>query len=146
MTLLCSQEVWYQGLVRDGTSGLVSQSVEDIKGFLKLVVDIQNGSNVTASVAVIRSGPNGNQILVSKPVFETIHYKLMCSGNQIYVINVIVFACHFRSEQPSCSSWGHSPCFNIFWIGPHQIAEWTLMRNLHSSVNKSNLVNSLDFW
>ena len=91
MTLPCSQEVWDQGLVRDSTSGLISQSVENIKGLLKLVVDIQNGSNITTSVAVVWSGPNGNQILVSKPVFEAIHNKLMCSCNQIYVVNVIVF-------------------------------------------------------
>ena len=48
-----SQEIWHKSLVWNGTGGLVSQSVEDVEGPLKLVIHIQNGSNVTASVAVV---------------------------------------------------------------------------------------------
>lgn len=70
----------------------------------------------------------------------------MRSGNQGDVVNVIEFSGNFRAKQPSSSSRRHGPGFDVFWVGPHEIAEWALMRNFHSSVNKSDLVNGLDLW
>ena len=51
---------------------------------------------------------------------------------------------HFRSEKPARSSWGHSPSFNLFGIGPHEITEWTLVRDFHLSVDESGLINGFD--
>ena len=68
----------------------------------------------------------------------------MRSGNQGNVIDVVELGGDLGSKQPSSASGRHSPCFDVLWIGPHEIAEWTLMRDLHSSVNKSHLVDGLD--
>ena len=48
-----SQEVRYKCLVWNGTGGLISQSMENVESLVKLLIDIQNRSNVTASVAVV---------------------------------------------------------------------------------------------
>lgn len=90
--------------------------MENVESLIKLLIDVQDGSNVTASVAVVRSRPDGNEVLVFEPVLEAIHDKLMCSGNQRDVIDVIEFSCHFRAEQPTSASWGHGPGLNVFWV------------------------------
>jgi len=118
--------------------------MENVESFIKLLIDVQDGSNVTASVAVVRSRPDGNEVLVFEPVLEAIHDKLMRSCDQGNVIDVIEFSCHFRAEQPTSSSRRHGPGLDVLWVRPHEIAEWTLMRNFHSSVDKSNLVDGLD--
>ena len=142
---MISQEVRHKGLVWNSTSGLISQGMEDFKGSYELVVHIQDRCNITTSVAIVWRGPNSNEVLISEPVFEAVHNKLMRSGNQRNVVDVIEFGGHSGSEEPSGTSWRHSPCFNVFWVGPHKIAERSFMRDLHSSVNKSHLIDSLNF-
>ena len=90
--------------------------MENVESFIKLLIDVQDGSNVTASVAVVRSRPDGNEVLVFEPVLEAIHDKLMRSCDQGNVIDVIEFSCHFRAEQPTSTSWGHGPGLNVFWV------------------------------
>jgi hypothetical protein len=119
--------------------------MENVESFIKLLIDVQDGSNVTASVAVVRSRPDGNEVLVFEPVLEAIHDKLMRSCDQGNVIDVIEFSCHFRAKQPTSSSRRHGPGLDVLWVRPHEIAEWTLMRNFHSSINESDLVNGFDF-
>jgi hypothetical protein len=118
--------------------------MEDVEGSIQLVIHVQDRGNVAASIAVVRSRPNSDEVLVSEPVLESVHHKLMGSGDQGNVVDVIELGGHLGSEEPSSASWGHSPSFNIFWVGPHEIAEWTLVRDLHSSVDESDLVNGFD--
>jgi hypothetical protein len=120
--------------------------VEDIESFVEGLIDVQDGGYITASIAVVWSGPDCHEVLVLEPVLETIHDKLMCSGNQRNIVNVIEFCGDLGTKEPSSSSWRHSPSFDVFWIRPHKVTEWTFMRNFHSSVNKSNLIDGLDLW
>ena len=69
--------------------------MENVESLIKLLIDIQNRSNVTASVAVVRSRPDRNEVLVFKPILEAIHDKLMRSSNQGDVIDMIEFSCNF---------------------------------------------------
>jgi hypothetical protein len=87
----CSQEVWNEGLVRYSSGGLVSQRVEDIKSFVQLVANVEDGGHVTTSIAVVRGRPDCHQVLVSEPVFEAVHHELMGSGNETDVVDVIKF-------------------------------------------------------
>jgi len=120
--------------------------MEDVEGLLELIVDVEDGGHVTASVAVIGRGPHCYEVLVSEPVLESVHYQLMGSGNQRDVVDVVEFSRHFGAKQPSGTSWRHGPSLDILWIGPHEVTEWTLMRNLHSSIDESDLINGLDLW
>jgi hypothetical protein len=141
---MISQEVRHKGLVWNSTSGLISQSMEDFKGSYELVVHIQDRCDITTSVAVVWCGPNCNEVLISEPVFKAVHDELMRSGNQRNVIDMIKLSCHSRSKEPSGTSGRHSPSFNIFWVGPHKITERSFVWDLHSSVNKSHLIDGFN--
>jgi hypothetical protein len=141
---MISQEVRHKGLVWNSTSGLISQGMEDFKGSYELVVHIQDRCNITTSVAIVWCGPNSNKILISEPVFEAVHDKLMRSGNQGNVIDVIKLSCHSRSKEPSGTSGRHGPSFNIFRVGPHKITERSFVWDLHSSVNESYLIDGFN--
>lgn len=67
----------------------------------------------------------------------------MSTSHKVKLIDVIELSCHFSSEEPAGSTWGHCPCVNIFGVGPHQIGEGALMWHFHSAVNQSDLVQSL---
>lgn len=68
----------------------------------------------------------------------------MRTGYEIKSVDVAEVVGDARAENPACSSSVNGPVFDIFRIAPHQIAERTFMRHLNSSVNGSNLINSLD--
>lgn len=68
-----SQEVWDEGLVRDGPRGLISQGVEGLEGVFELLVNVEEGRNVSASVAVVWCGPDGDEVLVLEPELVAVH-------------------------------------------------------------------------
>lgn len=72
MRAYCSQEVWNNLANRDGTLRLRG-GVEDLKGAFHALTDVEKGSDITASVAVVRGRPNSHKIGVLEPVFESVH-------------------------------------------------------------------------
>ena len=56
--------------------------MENVECSLQLVVHVQDGGNISASVAVVGCRPNSDEILVSEPVLEAVHDQLMRSGNE----------------------------------------------------------------
>lgn len=68
----------------------------------------------------------------------------MGTSNQIDIVDVIEFGSDLGSEEPSGTSWRHGPGLDVLWVGPHEIAEGTLVRDLHASVDESDLVDGLD--
>lgn len=71
--------------------------------------------------------------------------ELMSTGNQFKSIDMAEVIGDFRSKDPSSSSSIDGPIFNVLRVGPHEIAERSLMRNLNFSINGSNLINGLYF-
>ena len=140
-----SQEVGYKGLVRNSFRCLVPQSVEDVERFLQLVAHVQDRCHVTASVAIVRSRPHRDQVLVSEPVLESVHHELVSSCDERNVVDVVELRRDLGAEEPSSSSWGHCPGVNVFRIRPHEVAERSFVGDLHSSVDESDLVDGLDF-
>lgn len=120
--------------------------MENVESFFQFLIDVQNRGNVSTSVAIIRCRPDCNEILVSEPVLKAIHHKLMGSSNQGNIVDMIEFLSYLWSEQPSGTPRRHSPCFDILWIWPHEVTERSFVRNFHSSIDESYLVNSLDLW
>lgn len=142
--LSCSQEVGHDGLIVHGPGSLVSQGVEGLKGVFKLFIDFEHRGNIAASVAVVGCGPNGNEVAVSEPILVALHDELMCSCHKVNVIDMIEFSSDLGSEEPSGTSGGHCPGLDFFGVRPHKVAERTLVRDLHSSIDESNLVNGLN--
>jgi hypothetical protein len=75
-----SQEVGNNSFIRDNWRTLVGK--KDVERGFKVRVNSHERSTISAPVAVIWSRPNSNQVSVFKPMFVTIHNKLMCSGNK----------------------------------------------------------------
>ena len=56
--------------------------------------DVENRRDISAPVAVVRSGPDCNKVLVLEPVFEAVHDELMSTGDQLKVVDVAEFGGH----------------------------------------------------
>lgn len=70
--------------------------------------------------------------------------QLMRSRNQLEAVDVVELVGHLVAKQPAGTARADSPSVDIFGVGPHEIAESTLMRNLLSAGDDSNLVNGPD--
>lgn len=66
--------------------------------------------------------------------------------NQVQAIDMAEITGHFGAEYPSCSSGVDCPVLDVFGVGPHEITERTLVRDLNSPVDGSDLVDGLDLW
>lgn len=139
-----SQEVRNKGLIRNGPRGLISQSVEGLERVLELFVDVEEGGDVATSVAVVWRGPDGHEVLVLEPELVAVHDELVGTGDQIDVVDVIEFGSDLGSKEPSSTSRRHGPGLDVFGVGPHEIAEGALVRDLHASVDQPDLVDGLD--
>jgi len=118
--------------------------MEDLEGALHALADVEQGSYVTASVAVVRGGPDSHEVGVLEPVFESVHDELMSASNQVEVVDVVEFRSDLGAEEPSSTSRGECPGVNLLRIRPHQVAERSFMWNLHSSFKEADLIESLD--
>lgn len=90
---MCSQEIRDSSPVGHGAL-FVIDSIEDVELSFHILVNVQDRSNVSATVTVVRGGPNCYQVIVSEPELEPIHNELMCACDQIQVVNVIEFSGH----------------------------------------------------
>lgn len=138
-----SQEVGDYVPVRDHSGGL-AHSVENVEAALQVFVDIQVGGDIATAVAVVGSRPHRDQVLILEPVLEAIHHQLVSAGDQVEVIDVVELQRHLPSEQPAGATRRHGPGLEVFGVCPHQITERAFMGDFHASVDKSNLVKSLN--
>lgn len=144
-SLVSSQKVGDSCAIRHGALSVVD-GVEDVEVSFHMFVNVQDWSDISASVAVVRCWPNCNQILISEPVFESVHNQLMGASNQLQLIYVVELRSHTGSKQPACSSWRKWPAINVIGVRPHEIWEWTFMWEFHASFKQSDLVKGLDIW
>mmetsp|Transcript_42786 Transcript_42786/g.110333 ORF Transcript_42786/g.110333 Transcript_42786/m.110333 type:complete len:228 (+) Transcript_42786:1145-1828(+) len=68
----------------------------------------------------------------------------MRATNKLQSVDVVELFSYLRAEQPPCTTWRYSPRLNVFWVRPHQIAEWPFVRDLLLSLDEAHLINCLD--
>lgn len=68
----------------------------------------------------------------------------MCAGDQTNVVYLVKFLGHFRAEEPAGTTRGHSPRLDLLRVGPHEVTEGALVRDLHFAVDESNLIERLN--
>ena len=78
--------------------------VELEEGIFHELVDLHDGSLISASVAIVRGREHCDDIPVMGPVV-TIHHKLMCSGDKLQVVGMIELLRDILSERVSGTSW-----------------------------------------
>lgn len=69
----------------------------------------------------------------------------MSAGDQLQSIYVAEVASDLGSEDPPSSSCIDGPIFDVLWVGPHQIAERSLMRDFNLAIDCPDLIDGLDF-
>eukprot|EP00349_Pseudokeronopsis_sp_Brazil_P002355 CAMPEP_0202969612 /NCGR_PEP_ID=MMETSP1396-20130829/15428_1 /ASSEMBLY_ACC=CAM_ASM_000872 /TAXON_ID= /ORGANISM="Pseudokeronopsis sp., Strain Brazil" /LENGTH=228 /DNA_ID=CAMNT_0049697381 /DNA_START=33 /DNA_END=719 /DNA_ORIENTATION=- len=143
--LVRSQEVWHYVAVGD-SPGALRHCMEDVKRSLQVVADVEDRSYVAAAIAVVGGRPHCDQVLVFEPVLEPVHHQLMSPGYQLNIVNVVELGGNFGTEEPPGSSRRHCPGFDVFGVGPHQVAEGPFVRDLHPSFNQPHLVHRLYIW
>ena len=124
----------------------LSCSVESRKVSIQVLANVEDGRDISASVAVVRSRPDCHEVLVLEPVFEAIHDELMSTSNEFEIIYVAEFVRYLGSEQPTSTSRRESPSLNVFRIRPEQIAERSFVGKFQSSFEEADLVESFDVW
>jgi hypothetical protein len=60
---------------------LAFNSVEDIELLLHFFVYVQDGSDISTSVAVVRCRPHCDKIVVFEPILKSVHDKLMSTSD-----------------------------------------------------------------
>ena len=79
--------------------------MEDLEVALQVLIDVEDGGDITAAVAVVRGRPDRDQIGVLEPVFESVHDELVRPCNQLQVVDVVELCGHLAAKEPAGASW-----------------------------------------
>lgn len=80
---------------------VVTDRAEQLEGGLEIFLDLTDRRQVPAAVAVVRSAPHGDDVLVGEMVFVALVHELVCTGNEGEVVDVTELIGHSITEQPS---------------------------------------------
>lgn len=144
------EEIVWRRIVRGHLSLALWGRVVGDEVALQILVHLHNRSDVTAAIAVVRGGPHGDELVVEHPLVA-LHHQLMRSAHHIEVVVRVKLpvtvtrsthlAHHVASEEVATSSGAHSPTRGVLLrIGPQQVTEPALQRNLLNTVNRTDLV------
>lgn len=75
---------------------------------------------------------------------ETLIDKLVSTGDELQAVDVVELCCDLVAEEPASTTRRNSPGLDVLRITPDQITEGTLMRDLLSTSNNTNLIDSAD--
>jgi hypothetical protein len=162
--MLSSQKVLSSPLPsRRHSPAMIWHSREDLEIWLKIFAQRHDRSDIPATIAVIRSRPNGHDVLRGKMILIPFVDELMCSSNQLEIVDVVelpklvsttsawsvIWVTHFArdlvSKQPTCATRTNRPRLDFFWVTPYKVAEGAFVWNLLSPGNDTDLVKSADF-
>lgn len=77
---------------------IVCHSAEQFERWFELLVDLADGREVSAAVAVIRGAPHGDDILVVEVVLVAFVDELMGSSDDREIVDMAELVCDFVSE------------------------------------------------
>ena len=120
--------------------GALLHSVKNYEVPFSVLVQAQNGRLVAHPVAVVGSRPQSHQLLV-EPVYVSFLHQLMSPHNKVHLVQQVELVDYFCTKNPSCSSRVPSPSLYVLGIRPHQVSQWSFVRNLLLPVQESHLVN-----
>ena len=135
---------------------------KDAELWVKILSNIHDRSDVTAAIAVIRSRPDSDNRLLREVILSKVRHKfkshrwlpylisfvdkLVSTSNEFQAIDMVELRCNLITEEPASATGRDSPSINVLRIAPDEIAEGTLVRNLLSTGDDANLIDSTDFW
>ncbi len=117
--------------------------IELKEGILHEFVDLHDGSLVTTAVAIVGSREDSDHVPFMSPIVA-IHHQLMSSGYQLKAISMVKLLGDVLAERVAGTSGRDTPATSVIRVGPKQVADRSLVRNLLNSVELSDLVERVD--
>jgi len=105
--------------------------------------DLQNGSDVPASITIVGCGPNRDQP-VTKHHFVALHDQLVGPGHHGQTVNVLELFDNVGTENVSGTSGTDPPPGGVFRVGPQQITDGSLVGDFSAGIQFPNLVQSVN--
>lgn len=133
--------VW--GATCDHRLSIPWSRVELEEGVFHVFVNLHDRGLVATSVTIVRGREDCDDILLLRPVVS-LHDKLMCSRNQSKAIVMVECFRDVLSKGVTCTSRRDSPSTSIIRIGPEKVTHWTLVWHLLDSVQRANVIESVD--
>lgn len=128
---------WYDALT-------VGNGVEDFRAALLARVEGEDGSDVTAAIAIIRRRPNCDELLIEH-VLNAFVNQLVGPADQLQLVPLHEVLRDERAEQPSSAARALSPRVHVLRVAPDEVAERSFVRNLNATVDRTDLVQSFYF-
>jgi hypothetical protein len=94
------QEIW-QDKLRWYALRTLRHFLECLEIPSEVFIQLQNGGNIAAPIAVIGSRPHSDQDVIREPVLVPFLDQLMGSGDELKSVDVVKFLGDLRSEQPA---------------------------------------------
>lgn len=102
-------------------------------------VELQNGGDVSAPVAVVRCRPDRDELIIKKR-FVSFHDELVCSGDQGQIVLMVKFFDDVSAEDVAGAPERESPSLDVLGIRPEQVTHGSFVRNFAFPVDGSQLV------
>lgn len=114
---------------------------EDFELPVEILVELEDGGDVSTPITVVRSGPNSDEAFIREHIVVSLHDKLVRSADELEVVHVVELTRDFLSEKPPCAPRADRPrtTFRV-GVAPHQVAEAALMRHLLDPIDEPDLV------
>ena len=110
---------------------------------LQILIELEDGSNVAAAVAVVGCGPDGNERVIEHRLIA-VHHKLVCSADQVYFVLTVEFLDNVATEQVAGTSGADGPANRVIGVRPHQITHSAVVRHFLFPVDGTDLVKRVN--
>mmetsp|Transcript_67384 Transcript_67384/g.140410 ORF Transcript_67384/g.140410 Transcript_67384/m.140410 type:complete len:256 (-) Transcript_67384:555-1322(-) len=140
----CSQEVVGDGGPRRHRLLRLRDLVEEEEIAVKVLVELEDGGNVSATVAVVGRRPDRYEVLLGEHVLEALLHKLVSAAHKLQSVHLAELRRHSGAEEPPGPSRADGPILNVLGVRPHQIAEGALVGDLLLAVDEAHLVERDD--
>jgi len=107
---------------------------------IHVFVELEDGGDVPASVAVVGCRPHGDQGLFLEHVLESFLHELMGAADEFQSVDLVELGGDLGSEQPTCTPWRCRPGVDLFRIRPHEVAEGPFVGDLAQPFDGAHLV------
>mmetsp|Transcript_51215 Transcript_51215/g.100590 ORF Transcript_51215/g.100590 Transcript_51215/m.100590 type:complete len:356 (+) Transcript_51215:249-1316(+) len=110
-----------------------------------LVVELHQCGLISASITVVRSRKDRDNVLIMTPIVS-IHDKLVCSCDEFQSVPVVEL---LRNVLPECvpsASGGYAPPLPVVWVRPKKVTHRSFVRNLLKPVEGPDGIDGVHRW
>jgi hypothetical protein len=113
-----------------------------------VLVQLQDGRDVAAAVAVVGRRPYGHQAvrglarlaaLRGEHGLVALHDQLVRAGDQVDVVDLVELGHHISAEEVASAAGRQAPALDVLGVGPHEVAHGAVVGDLLLAVNYTNL-------